>query len=247
VRSLISVFWETPFQDPLIHWGTAIHDRFMMPYHLWQDLEDIAAFLQRHGIAMDAEWFQPHLEFRCPLIGEYECEGLSLEFRQALEPWYVLGEEPGAGGTTRFVDSSLERLQVHVRGLHSQRFRVAVNGVQIPLQATRTPGDYVAAIRYRAWQPPRCLQPTIGPHAPLTFDIVDTVQQLAIGGCQYHVGHPGGLNSESIPVNALEAESRRAARFFRYGHTPGVIIPQSPRTSPEFPCTLDLRLTLPTS
>jgi uncharacterized protein (DUF2126 family)/transglutaminase-like putative cysteine protease len=242
VRALVCAFWEQPYREPLIHWRTAIHDRFMMPCHLWDDLSEIVEFLAVQGIHMKQEWFAPHFEFRCPLIGRVDCTGMTIELRQALEPWHVLGEQPGGGGTTRYVDSSLERLQVLVRGAYSDRYCLTVNGIRIPLKRTATPGELVGAVRYRAWQPPRCLQPSIKAHAPLTFDVVDTAQNISLGGCQYHVDHPGGVNSESFPVNALEAESRRAARFFPMGHTGGRVIPQTPRMSPEFPCTLDLRL-----
>ncbi len=190
---------------------------------------------------MKLEWFVPHLDFRFPQIGDLDVKNLHLEIRQALEPWHVLGEEPGPGGTARYVDSSLERVQVKARGLTDPRHVVAVGGVAIPLHPTGTNGEYVAGVRYRAWQPPSCLQPTIGVHTPLVFDIVDTWNGRSIGGCTYHVAHPGGLNPTTFPVNAYEAESRRLARFFRLGHTPGPMTPRVVGRSPDSPFTLDLR------
>ncbi len=241
VRALVAVFWETPYREPLIHWRTLIHDRFMLPYYLWQDLKSIVNYLRDAGIPFETEWFGTHFEFRCPLIGTFSAGGVDVEVRQALEPWYVLGEEPGSGGTTRYVDSSVERLQVHVKGMYSSNYCITVNGIRIPLQATDTAGEFVGGVRYRAWQPPSCLHPNIRVHTPLTLDVVDQANQRSLGGCRYHVDHPGGLNPEGYPINALAAESRRAGRFFRMGHTGGFLQPQVPRMSPDFPHTLDLR------
>jgi len=241
VRAMVAMFWRKPYDVPLIHWRTIIHDRFMLPHYLWQDLSAVVDSLRSDGIDFDVNWFGSHLEFRCPLIGTFECSGVHVELRQALEPWYVLGEEPGSGGMTRFVDSSVERLQVKVTGMFSPTRCVAVNGVRIPLQTTDTPGEFVGGLRYRAWQPPSCLHPNIGVHTPLVFDLVDTANGRSLGGCRYHVDHPGGLNPEGYPVNALAAESRRSGRFFRMGHTGGTLVLRTPQMSPDFPCTLDLR------
>jgi uncharacterized protein (DUF2126 family) len=153
----------------------------------------------------------------------------------------VLGEEGAPAGTVRYVDSSVERLQVKVTGMPPDRYVITCNEVPLPLQSTGTVGEFVAAVRYRAWQPPSALHPTIGVHTPLTIDIVDRWMTRSLGGCQYHVMHPGGRSYEVFPVNAFEAESRRLERFFRIGHTPGVMVIDEPRVDPEFPFTLDLR------
>jgi uncharacterized protein (DUF2126 family)/transglutaminase-like putative cysteine protease len=241
VRALIALFWERPYREKLTRWGTALHDRFMLPHFLWLDFRDVIRDLNGAGIAMREEWFVTHFEFRCPLIGEIVQDGVHLELRSAIEPWYVLGEEPGGGGATRYVDSSVERMQALVRGLNAERFAITCNGWRVPLQPTGTTGEFVAGVRYRAWQPPSCLHPTIPVNTPLVYDIFDIFNARSIGGCKYHVDHPGGVNPPVYPINALEAESRRAGRFFKIGHTPGTMAVREIPPLAEYPCTLDLR------
>ncbi|HWF18188.1 MAG TPA: transglutaminase family protein [Verrucomicrobiae bacterium] len=241
LRSLIARFWQQPYEQKLVRWGTELHDRFMLPHFVEQDFHDVIEDMQMAGYPLQPEWFAPHMEFRFPVCGTITQRGLVLEVRQALEPWHVLGEEGASGATVRYVDSSLERLQVKVRGMTDTRHQLACNGHAVPLHPTGTEGEYVAGIRFRAWQPPQCLHPTIGVHAPLTFDLVDSWNQRSIGGCTYHVSHPGGLSYSKLPVNAYEAESRRLTRFFKFGHTPGPMCLAEPERNPEFPFTLDLR------
>jgi len=243
LRSLVAKFWEWPYRRPLVRWRTEIHDRFLLPHFVRQDLDDVFADLAESGYDFRSEWFSPHFEFRFPRYGSIEHRGVELELRQAIEPWNVLGEEPGAGGTVRYVDSSVERLQILVNGMVDPRHVIACNGRRVPLHPTGTNGEFVAGIRYRAWQPPSCLHPTIGVHSPLVFDIVDTWTGRSIGGCTYHVAHPGGRSYDRLPVNASEAESRRIARFFKSGHTPGPMSVGEERRSKDFPFTLDLRRT----
>ncbi|WP_416422169.1 transglutaminase family protein [Pseudomonas sp. App30] len=244
LRALVARFWRKPYAPPkLARWGTELHDRFMLAHFIEQDFADVIADLNGAGYGLQAEWFAAHLEFRFPKIGDYAVAGIELELRQALEPWHVLGEEGGAGGTVRYVDSSLERLQVKLNGLSPQRYVLTCNGRTVPLQPTGKVGEYVAGVRFRAWQPFNCLQPTIPVHAPLTFDIHDTWMQRSLGGCQYHVAHPGGRNYETLPVNANEAESRRLSRFFRLGHSPGPQPAPTLTNNDELPMTLDMRRT----
>ncbi|WP_454256277.1 transglutaminase family protein [Pseudomonas sp. Marseille-Q8238] len=242
LRGLVARFWDEPYRPArLARWGTELHDRFLLPHFIEQDFNDVLHELNAFGYPVRAEWFAPHFEFRFPKVGDYQVKGIELELRQALEPWHVLGEEGAPGGTVRYVDSSLERLQVRLDGLAPDRYVLTCNGVPVPLQPTGKVGEFVGGVRYRAWQPPNCLQPTIGVHAPLVFDIVDTWMSRSLGGCQYHVAHPGGRNYETLPVNAYEAESRRLARFFRLGHSPGTLTVTPPSHNNELPMTLDLR------
>jgi uncharacterized protein (DUF2126 family) len=247
LRSMIARFWKTPYEPArLARWGTELHDRFMLPHFVRDDLRDVLEEQSAAGFPLQLDWFAPHFEFRFPKMGDFATRGIELELRQALEPWHVMGEEGAPGGAVRYVDSSVERLQVKVTGLPPDRFALACNGRRVPLRPTGNVGEFVAGVRYRAWKPASALHPTIGVHAPLTFDLVDTWMNRSLGGCQYHVAHPGGRNYVTFPVNSFEAESRRLARFFRMGHTPQAttlpIAPNSESTNAEFPFTLDLRL-----
>jgi uncharacterized protein (DUF2126 family) len=241
LRALVSRFWKQPWTGRLTRWGTELHDRFLLPTFVRMDFEDVLADLRQAGYPFEMAWFEPHFEFRFPLVGQVRARGIELTLRNALEPWHVMGEEGSTGGTVRYVDSSLERLEVHISGWNDSRYVVTVNGRALPVQPTGTTSHCVAGVRYKAWNPPSALHPSIGVHAPLTFDIVDTWMKRSLGGCQYHVTHPGGRNYDSFPVNAYEAESRRLSRFFQMGHTPGEMVVQPAQSSREFPFTLDLR------
>ena len=241
LRALIARFWREPYRKKPVRWGTELHDRFMLPHYVWQDLQDVICELQSFGYPIRLEWFAPFLEFRFPHIGEINQQDIQLELRTAVEPWHVLGEEVTAQGTSRFVDSAVERLQVKVNGMTGDRHIVLCNGRRVPLRSTGRRGEFVAGVRYKAWQPPSGLHPTIGVHTPLVFDLYDTWNRRAIGGCTYFSGHPGGRSYETFPVNANEAESRRIARFRDIGHTQGAFDPEYEETTHESPWTLDLR------
>jgi len=245
LRSLIARFWRQPYRKKPVHWGTELHDRFMLPHYVWQDIRDVICDLQSAGFLLQLDWFAPFQEFRFPHIGRITQQDIELELRTAVEPWHVLGEEVSAQGTSRYVDSSVERVQVRVEGATDGRHVVTCNGRRVPLRPTGRRGEFVAGVRFKAWQPPSGLHPTIGVHTPLVFDILDTWNGRSIGGCTYYSGHPGGRHEESFPVNANEAESRRIARFRDIGHTTGRFEAPAEETSRDYPCTLDLRKAAP--
>ncbi len=263
IRALVARFWKQPYSGRLVRWGTELHDRFMLPWHVREDIRGVVRELQAEGYPFQLEWLDPFFEFRFPCIGRVRVDHMELELRTAIEPWHVLGEEATAGGTARYVDSSVERLQIRISGMTSDRYAVVCNGRRVPLRPTAVKGEFVAGVRFRAWQPPSALHPTIPSDSPLVFDVVDLWNGRAIGGCTYHVSHPGGRPFEDFPVNAAAAETRRGARYSGFGHTPRVIppppefgrlekfVPQGslvgPFTPPqeepnaEYPNTLDLR------
>ncbi|MCG8311845.1 MAG: transglutaminase family protein [Pseudomonadales bacterium] len=263
IRSLVARFWKQPYKQSLVRWGTNLHDRFMLPHFVWQDLKEVVQDLNDFDIPFQLEWLAPFEEFRFPHYGRVQIDDVNIELRWAIEPWHVLGEEVTNQGTARFVDSSVERLQAKVTGINTARYVLACNGRRVPLQATGKHEEYVAGVRYRAWQPPSALHPTIGIQVPLVFDLIDTWTGKSIGGCTYHVAHPGGRGYDIFPVNAFEAEARRGNRFWDFGHTPGTITPRPfndaireffpnqhpprPMAPPpeepasEYPHTLDLR------
>ncbi|GAA4749605.1 transglutaminase family protein [Nocardioides endophyticus] len=251
VRSLVAMFWEQPLTAPLVRWGTRLHEDFLLPEGATRDIAEVAADLRAFGIPFEDSWLDPFTEFRFPRIGLATLgDGIEIELRSAIEPWHVLGEEATAGGTARYVDSSVERLQVLVRGIDTSRHMVTCQGVPVPLTATAGHADeaaHYAGVRYRAWQPWSALHPSIPVHAPLHFDVVDVDSETSLGGATYHVVHPGGRSYDHPPVNAQEAEARRLGRFEPRGHTPGRIdvaaaIDAGRRAASEdYPRLLDLR------
>ncbi len=245
VRALVAWFWNEPYRKKLVRWGTSLNDRFMLPHFVGQDFADVLDDLKHAGFTMDPAWFVPHHEFRFPLYGRTTVRDVELQLRQAIEPWHVLGEEGGGGGTVRYVDSSVERIEIKVRGMTDARHVLTCNGRRVPLAPTGTQGEFVAGVRYKAWEAASALHPTIGVHAPLTFDLLDTWAGRSVGGCTYHVSHPGGRNYDRFPSNGLEAEGRRVSRFVAAGHSPGPMVEPAPEPNPRFPLTLDLRFPRP--
>ncbi|MDF1813975.1 MAG: transglutaminase family protein [Verrucomicrobiales bacterium] len=241
VRAGVSRFQADPYRESLVRWGTGLHDRFLLPHFIRQDFEDVLDDFTRHGFPFDPAWFDPHYEFRFPLIGSIAHRGVKVELREAIEPWHVLGEEQSSGGTSRYVDSSVERIEVKVSGMTDPRHILTCQQRKVPLSPTGRPGEFVAGVRFRAWAPTSARHPTMDIHSPLTFDLVDLWNERSVGGCEYHVTHPGGRSYEDFPINAYTAQSRRSERFVPFGHTPGTIRPKEEPISKEFPFTLDLQ------
>jgi uncharacterized protein (DUF2126 family) len=241
LRALTAALAREPCRGPLVRWGLGLHDRFLLPYHLWRDFEDVLAELRRRGIDLPEDAYRPFVELRCPLVGTLQAGDVTLEVRNALEPWNVLGEEPSGAGTSRYVDSSLERVEVRATGVVAERHAVMVNGLSLPLRPTHVEGTRVAGVRFRAWCPPHSLHAHLGVHHPLRFEVVDTWGQRSLGACAYHVWHPEGQGFEAPPLTRFEASARRSQRFTHEGPSPWPVRIRPAREHPDAPCTLDLR------
>ncbi len=260
IRTVLARCAEEPYRAPLIRWGSRLHEQYLLPHFVRADLGDVVADLRSRGFGFDLTWFAPFLEFRFPLIGRSSIDAgpfgtVELELRTAIEPWPVLGEEATSGGAARYVDSSVERLQVTTAGFDLDRLLLTCNGSPVPLAPTTTTGRFVAGVRYKAWNPWSAGHPSLPVDTPLTFEVVDRASRLSRGGATYHVVHPGGRSYLLPPINAKEAEARRARRFEANGRATGLIdiealdVERAWRTAggDELPLTLDLRRRVPRS
>lgn len=245
IRACVAKFYKEPYHGKLIPWGTQLHDKFMLPHYLWEDFQNVLDYLNfnrpKKSKKLESSWFEPFFHFRFPRYGEVQIANMKLELRMALEPWPVMGEEVNISGVSRSVDSSVERLEVKVSGLVKDHHIVTCNGVALPMQSTSQQGVFISGLRFKAWAPYSSLHPTIPVHSPLKFDIIDKNLNRSLGGCTYHVMHPGGRSYETLPVNENEAEGRCLSRFQAMGHSPGLVKYIPARINPDFPCTLDLR------
>jgi uncharacterized protein (DUF2126 family) len=263
LRAIVSRCWRNPYKAKLVRWGSTLYDKFMLPHYVYEDMKEVCEDLQQAGYPFQLSWLDTFYEFRFPLCGKIDVLDMELQLRQGIEPWHVLGEESSSTGTARFVDSSVERIEVKMINFNADRYTVTCHGIPVPLRETTIKGTYVAGVRYRAWSPPSALHPLLGKDVPLVFDVFDTWNNRSVGGCVYHVSHPGGRAYDTFPVNAYEAEGRRISRFWKEGHTQGSYTPVNPYAgisrylekntiprkfdppsvviNPEYPNTLDLR------
>jgi uncharacterized protein (DUF2126 family) len=241
MRALLAMFWKRPYNNRLVRWGTELHDKFMLRHFVVEDLKLVVEDLNRSGYYFDMDWFAPFVEFRFPRIGTVNVGDIELSLYSSLEPWHVLGEESTGQGTSRYVDSTVERMQVTLDNAVSDRYMVTCNSRRVPMRNTGQRGRQVGAVRYKAWDAWSSLHPTVGTHNPLVFDIIDVDNRRSLGGCTYHVSHPGGRNYDTFPVNAAEAEARRNARFWSIGKTQGRMKIPPDESHPDQPLTLDLR------
>lgn len=241
VRALVACFVKEPYDAPLVRYGQALHDRYLLPYWLWRDFEDVLAYIHANGFELPAEAYQAFSTLRCPLVGRLQADEVTLEVRNAIEPWHVLGEEPSGSGTSRYVDSSMERIELRARNLVAGRHRIVVNGQMVPMQPTHVAGEQVAGVRFRAWAPPHSLHPHLGVHHPLRIEIVDTWAKRSLGACGYHVWHPENRAFEKIPLTRFEASARRAQRFTTLAPSPYPVGLKDVRPHHDAPYTLDLR------
>ncbi|MEZ4266859.1 MAG: transglutaminase family protein [Myxococcota bacterium] len=240
-RTLIAAFSRTPYRAPLVRWGQALHDRFLLPYYLWRDFQDVLDWLEAEGVPLPADAYLPFVDLRCPLVGRLHAGDVTVEVRNALEPWPVLGEQTTGAATSRYVDSSMERVELRVQGLTPERHAIVVAGLEVPLRPTETAGELVGGVRFRAWAPPYSLQPHLGIHHPLRIDVVDRWADRSLGGAAYHVWHPEGRAFDGQPLTRFEAAARRAQRFTQEGPLPWPVRPTPVAPHPDTPYTLDLR------
>jgi uncharacterized protein (DUF2126 family) len=241
VRAIVAAFASEPYSGPLVRWGTELHDRFLLPTWLWRDLEEVLALLAARGVPLPAAAFRAFLDLRCPRVGSMQASDVRVELRNAIEPWNVLPEEATPTGTSRYVDSSVERIEVRVEGLVEGRHQILVNGLTLPLRQTGTRGEAVGGVRFRAWAPPHSLHPHIGIHHPVRIDVLDTWGRRSLGACAYHVWHPEGRGYDTAPLTRFEASARQAQRFTLEGPLPYPVTPLPASAHPETPYTLDLR------
>ncbi len=241
LRALLTMFWNKPYEGQLIRWETTLHDKFMLPHFVWQDFCNVLSELEEYGFRFKPEWFLPQFNFRFPIYGTQVIDNIELELRMALEPWPVLGEENLSGATSRGVDSAMERLQLKVKGLDTNRYRITCNKYELELHDTDNKDIKVTGVKFKAWNPPFTLHPNLPVNTPLIFDIYDLQNKTSIGGCKYHVAHPGGRSYDTAPVNVNEAEGRMISRFEKIGHNSGKFGLKTLNSSKAFPYTNDLR------
>ena len=165
---------ERPCPSPLVEHGRRLHDRFFLPSLAWRDLEEVLADLGAGGYPIPADDFRSIWNWRFPAVLDVEDgAGGRLTVRRAGEPWPTLADTPASGGvTSRFVDSSLRRLEFLATAEFASRWTIAVDGRPLPLAAVaELPDHAIAGLRYRHSRLSPSLHPAIEPQLPLRLTL----------------------------------------------------------------------------
>ena len=213
LRALIAFLAERPADPRLRDFGPELHDRYMLPGELWEDLAEVIRDLDRARLPVQADWFAPFLDRRFPTLGEVAMGDVRMAIRTAHEPWPVLAEEAVAGVVTRFIDAANQRVQVELTGLTPTHHILVCNGRRVPLQPTRTRGRFLAGVRYKAWNPPSSLHPTLWPVYSLVFDLLDARTGEVLGGCTWFPARPSLVGFSAAPAPVASGEPEREPHY----------------------------------
>ena len=198
IRALIAKFWREPLDGKFVRWGTALHDRFMLPHFVWDDFIDVLADLGQSGFDFDPEWFEAQLEFRFPVFGD-----VAAWRRHA-------GSAPGAGAVACARRGGRDRRHRALCRFLGRAAAAQGRPASSPA-ATSSPATAAAAddrppaaparrspaCASRPGSRPRVCIPTIPVHAPLVFDIVDTWNRPFARRLRLSCRHPGGRTYET--------------------------------------------------
>ncbi len=240
LRTIVAMLVDKPCVTDLARHGAALHDRYMLPSVLWEDLEDICQELHAEGLPFERRWLRKAFETRFPILGRLPLRDGELIVRQALEPWPLLTVEGAASATSRMVDNSTDRVEISVADPHwVERGAVLVNGVAVELREAG--GACVAGVRYKAADGWPALHPHVPVQSPLLIEVLDEVGEV-IAAAHYHYWNPDGERYESRPRSLAEAQERQRARWRVLEVRAGTERrPVEPLYTDESHFTLDLR------